>query len=149
MTIAHIGAILFQKPGGFSKYKSFLDLGLSIDVSYFDIKYHDTLEGWKGAGAWKTYNFPGEVKSRGLELISKWKKNDLLNFGFNYTYTSTYDGAEQDDPDKSNSYYNSQMVRVPRHLINVNTVFKFPNYKFFFVNISKAVVKNIINSVFF
>ena len=57
------------------------------------------------------------------------EKNDYLNFGLNYTYTSTYDGAEQDDPDKSNSYYNSQMVRVPRHLINLNTVFKLPNYE--------------------
>ena len=28
------------------------------------------------------------------------EKNDYLNFGLNYTYTSTYDGAEQDDPDK-------------------------------------------------
>ncbi len=109
--------------------KSFLDLGLSIDVSYFDIKYHDTLEGWKGAGAWKTYNFPGEVKSRGLELISKWKKNDLLNFGFNYTYTSTYDGAEQDDPDKNTSYTNAQLVRVPRHLFNLTTNLKIPNYE--------------------
>ena len=57
------------------------------------------------------------------------EKNDHLNFGLNYTYNSTYDGAEQDDPDKSSSYYNSQMVRVPRHLINLKTVLKFPNYK--------------------
>jgi len=54
--------------------KSFLDLGLDVDVSYFNIKYHDTLEGWKGTGSWATNNFPGEVRSRGLELVSKWKK---------------------------------------------------------------------------
>jgi len=109
--------------------KSFLDLGLSIDASYFNIKYHDTLEGWKGAGAWETYNFPGVVKSQGLELISKWKKSDILNFGLNYTLTSTYDGAEQDDPDKNESYHNAQMVRVPRHLINLVTNIKIPGYK--------------------
>ena len=109
--------------------KSFLDLGLSIDASYFNIKYHDTLEGWKGAGAWKTYNFPGVVKSQGLELMSKWKKSDTLNFGLNYTYTSTYDGAEQDDPDKNQSYHNAQMVRVPRNIVNLVTNLKIPGYK--------------------
>jgi len=109
--------------------KSFLNLGLSIDVSYFNVKYHDTLEGWKGAGAWATYNFPGVVKSQGLELMSKWKKSDTLNFGLNYTYTSTYDGAEQDDPDKNENYTNTQMVRVPRNIINLATNMKIPGYK--------------------
>ena len=109
--------------------KSFLGLGLSIDASYFNIKYHDTLEGWKGAGAWKTYNFPGVVKSQGLELVSKWKKSDTLNFGLNYTYTSTYDGAEQDDPDKNESYHDPRMVRVPRHIVNLVTNMKIPGYK--------------------
>jgi len=65
--------------------KSFLDLGLDVDVSYFNIRYDDTLEGWERNGAWKTYNFPGIVKSQGLELVSKWKKSDTLNFGLNYT----------------------------------------------------------------
>ena len=109
--------------------KSFLDLGLSIDASYFNVKYHDTLEGWKGAGAWETYNFPGVVKSQGLELMSKWKKSDTLNFGLNYTYISTYDGAEQDDPDKNENYTNTQMVRVPRNIVNLITNMKIPGYK--------------------
>ena len=72
---------------------------------------------------------PGTVKSKGLELTSKFKLNDHLNFGLNYTYTSTYDGAEQDDPDKNSSYYNAQMVRVPRNLINLSTNFKLPGYE--------------------
>jgi len=110
--------------------KSFLDLGLSIDASYFNVKYHDTLEGWKRDGAWKTWNFPGVVKSQGLELVSKWKKSDTLNFGLNYTYTSTYDGAEQDDPNKNESnYHNAQMVRVPRNIVNLATNMKIPGYK--------------------
>tara|TARA_Y100000590_G_scaffold466262_1_gene641026 strand:+ start:115 stop:2028 length:1914 start_codon:yes stop_codon:yes gene_type:complete len=118
-----------SKSFDFGIEKTFSNLGLSIDASYFDIKYHDTLEGWKGTGQWKTYNFPGKVKSRGLELISRWKKSDLLNFGLNYTYTSTYDGAEQDDPDKNESYTNAQMVRVPRNIVNLITNIKIPNYK--------------------
>ena len=50
--------------------------------------------------------------------------NPNLNFNLNYTYTSTYDGAEQDDPDKNSSYTNSQIVRVPRNLINLKTILK-------------------------
>ena len=39
------------------------------------------------------------------------------------------DGAEQDDPNKSASYTNAQMVRVPRNLINLISNIKFPGYK--------------------
>ena len=109
--------------------KSFLNSGLSFDATYFNIKYNDTLEGWKGSGDWTTHNFPGVVKSQGLELDGKWLKSDQLNFGLNYTYTSTYDGAEQDDPDKNANYFMTEMVRVPRHLINLKTNFKIPGYK--------------------
>jgi len=112
---------------GIEKY--FSDLGLSIDASYFNIKYNDTIEGWKGTGTWESYNFPGVVKSQGLELISKWKKSDKLNFDLNYTYTSTYDGAEQDDPDKNQSYHDGRLVRVPRNMINLITNMKIPGYK--------------------
>jgi len=108
--------------------KSFLDLGLSIDASYFNLKYHDTLEAWNTSG-WLAQNLPGTVKSQGLELISKWKKSEKLNFGLNYTYTSTYDGAEQDDPNKNTSYHDARLVRVPRHIINLATNIKIPGYK--------------------
>ena len=55
----------------------------------------------------------------------------MLNFQLNYTYTSSYDGAEQDDPNKSSSYTNAQLVRVPRNLLNLNTNFKIPGYENF------------------
>ena len=108
--------------------KSFLNLGLDIDASYFNIEYYDTLEGWRTSG-WDAQNLPGTVKSQGIEFMSNWKTTDTLNFGLNYTYTSTYDGAEQDDPNKNQSYHNAQMVRVPRHLINLITNIKIPGYK--------------------
>ena len=110
--------------------KSFSNLGLSFDATYFDIRYSDALEGWKGSkGDWSTNNQPGVVKSKGLELDAKWLKSDLLNFDLNYTYTSTYDGAEQDDPDKNASYFMTELVRVPKHLINLKTNMKIPGYK--------------------
>ena len=104
---------------------------LFIDLSYFNIKYEDALEGWSGnnaAGSGSTtQNSPSTTKSQGLEFISNYKINDLLNFSLNYTYTQTYDGAEQDNP--NNSHVNSQMVRVPRNLINLISNIKFPGYK--------------------
>ena len=104
---------------------------LFIDLSYFNIKYQDALEGWSGnnaAGSGSTtQNSPSTTKSQGLEFISNYKINDLLNFSLNYTYTQTYDGAEQDNPNNSN--VNSQMVRVPRNLINLISNIKFPGYK--------------------
>ena len=107
------------------------ELNLNIEATYFNLKYNDVLEGWKtgnsSGSAYTTQNMPGTVKSQGLEIISKWRPSDLINFAINYTYTSTYDGAEQDDPDKSSSYTNSQMVRVPRHFINIKTNFSLPN----------------------
>ena len=60
-------------------------------------------------------------------MTSKFKFNDILNFGLNYTYTQTYDGAEQDNP--ANTYTNSQLVRVPRNIINLITNLKIPGYK--------------------
>ena len=93
------------------------------------MEYYDTLEGWKGTESWKTRNFPGTVKSRGLELISNWKKNENLNFNLNYTVTSTYDGAEQDDPDKNENYHKDDMVRIPKQLINLTTNMKIPGYE--------------------
>ncbi len=116
---------------GFEKF--FSNINLNLEATYFNLKYDDVLEGWKtgvSSGlAYTTQNMPGTVKSQGLELISKWVVNDFLNLGLNYTYTSTYDGAEQDDPNKNSSYTNAQMVRVPRNIINIKTNFKLPNYE--------------------
>ncbi len=111
---------------GFEKFLE--NINLNLEATYFNIKYDDVLEGWKtgnsSGSAYTTQNMPGEVKSQGLELNSKWLPVDSLNFELNYTYTSTYDGAEQDDPDKSSSYTNEQLVRIPRNLINFKTNFK-------------------------
>ena len=112
----------------FGVEKSFLDLGLNIDASYFNLKYYDTLEAWNSS-SWLARNLPGTVKSQGLELIAKWKKNQKLDFDLNYTYTSSYDGAEQDDPNKNEAYFDARLVRVPRHIVNLSTNFKIPGYE--------------------
>ena len=58
--------------------------------------------------------------------MSKYKLNDMFNFGLNYTYTSSYDGADEDNPSGPDS--GSQMVRVPRNLVNLITNVKVPAY---------------------
>ena len=113
--------------------KSFFDLGLNVDLSYFNIKYFDAIEGWAGNTenyVWgNTRNNASSTKAQGIELLTNWKTNEQLNFDLNYTYTSTYDGAEHDNPDLLSSYTNSQMVRVPRHFLNLSTNYTFPNKK--------------------
>jgi vitamin B12 transporter len=104
---------------------------LFIDLTYFNIKYNDVLEGWKGnlsgGNTSTTVNSPGEVVTKGLEFMANYKLNDTLNFGFNFTHTNSYDGAEQDNP--NTSQIGSQLVRVPRNLANLTTNIKVPGYK--------------------
>ena len=80
-----------------------------------------------GSGS-TTQNSPGTSTTQGLEFMSKYKLNEMLNFGFNYTYTQTYDGAEYDNPLNSNKA-GSQMARVPRNIMNLITNVKIPGYK--------------------
>ena len=122
-----------SKSFDFGIEKSFPKLGLNLEATYFNIKYDDVLEGWKdgtsSGSSYTTQNMPGTVRSKGMELTSKWKANHLLNFGLNYTYTSTYDGAEADDPNRNQNYTNNQIVRVPRNVINLETNLKIPRYE--------------------
>ena len=108
-----------------------INSNLNIDLSYFNIKYKDALEGWAGntaAGSGSTtQNSQSTTKSQGIEFMSNFKLNEIMNFGLNYTYTQTYDGAEYDNP--SNTFTGSQMVRVPRNLVNLITNLNFPGYK--------------------
>ena len=102
--------------------KNFVDKGLDIDLTFFNHKYEDTIEGWKSS-SWTPKNRPGVVRTRGLELLSNFKPKKNLNFDLGYTYNSTYDGADFDDPDfgpgSAGDFLNSQMVRVPRHFVGI------------------------------
>ena len=104
--------------------KSFPEKNLSFDITFFKHSYQDTIEGWQDA-SWTPVNMPGTVTSKGVEVASKYKLNDIFSFALNYTYNSTYDGADFDDPNMGpNSqglFTNSQLVRIPRNLINLNT----------------------------
>jgi len=112
--------------------KSLPSIGLNVDLTFFNTRYFDALEGWAGNTGGSgigstTTNSESVTFAKGLEFISKWKAKDFLNFDFNYTYTSSYDGAEHANPDLLSSYTNSQMVRVPRHFFNLATNYVFPD----------------------
>lgn len=117
--------------------KNFVNSGLKFDLSYFDHRYFDTIDAWKdGADDTNenTHNQNAVVKSQGIELLSKWKKNDFLNFDFNYTYTSTYDGADWNDQVDDGvcacgTALDKAMVRVPRNALNLITNFRIPSLK--------------------
>jgi len=104
--------------------KSFPEQRLNFDITYFNHKYVDMIEGQKRTGH-KLQNVSGTVRSEGVELVSKFKPNNVINFNLNYTYNSTYDGADFDDPDmgplSNGTFTNSQLVRIPRHLINLSS----------------------------
>ena len=114
----------------FGVQKDFIDKGLDIDLTFFNHKYEDTIEAWKSA-SWTPTNLPGVVRTRGIELLSKFKPKKNLNFNLGYTYNSTYDGADFDDPDlgpgSAGDFLNSQMVRVPRHLVNIGANYNITN----------------------
>jgi outer membrane receptor protein involved in Fe transport len=49
---------------------------------------------------------------------------------FNYTYSSTYDGADHDNVNKTeSSFTETEMAAVPRHTFNLKTAFKLPGYE--------------------
>jgi len=110
----------------FGLEKSFPEKGLNFEISYFNHKYEDMIEGQDRTG-YVSQNVSGAVRSQGVELTSKFKPNNILNFNLNYTYSSTYDGADFDDPAKPSYFINSQMVRVPRHFLNLGTKYTFPD----------------------
>ena len=114
----------------FGVQKNFINEGLNVDLTFFNHKYENNIDGWADA-QWTPMNNPGVVRSRGIELLSKFKPKKNLNFDLAYTYNSTYDGADFDDPKlgggSQGNFTNSQLVRIPRHLINVGANYNIAN----------------------
>jgi len=116
--------------------KNFLNQGIKIDLTYFNHIYRDTIDGFKdGSGDIHSYthNQEADVTSEGLELISSWKKSDSLNFDLNYTFSHTYDGGDWGDTldgyNGGGKFLSRRMVRVPKHIINLETNYVFPKNK--------------------
>jgi vitamin B12 transporter len=121
--------------------RSFLENKLNLDLTYFNHEYTDNLAGWKDSASDVNsyyHNQPGLVKSEGFELGGKWLAKDNLNFNLAYTLSRTYDGEDADDANNADgntggtgggAFTDTRMVRVPRHMLGLNTYYKFPNKK--------------------
>jgi vitamin B12 transporter len=118
---------------------SFLDNKLNLDLTYFHHEYTDNLAGWKDSANDVNsfyHNQPGLIKSEGFELDGKWFVKDNLNFNLAYTLSRTFDGEDADDANNSDgntggtgggAFTDTRMVRVPRHMLGLNTYYKIPN----------------------
>ena len=121
--------------------RSFLENKLNLDLTYFNHKYTDNLAGWKDSGSDVNsfyHNQPGLIKSEGFELGGKWFPKDNLNFDLAYTLSRTYDGEDADDALNNDgntggtgggAFVDTRMVRVPRHMLGLNTNYEIPNKK--------------------
>ncbi len=119
--------------------RSFLENKLKLDLTYFNHEYSDNLAGWKDStsdGNSFYHNQPGLIKSEGFELSSKWLARNNLNFDLSYSLSRTYDGEDADDANNSDgnsggtgggAFTDTRMVRVPRHMMGLNTYYKIPN----------------------
>ena len=124
--------------------RSFLEDKLNLDLTYFNHEYTDNLSGWKDSASDVNtfyHNQPGLIKSEGFELGGKWLAKDNLNFNLAYTLSSTYDGEDADDALNSDgnsggtgggAFIDKRMVRVPTHMLGLNTYYKIPNRKISF-----------------
>jgi len=121
--------------------RSFLENKLSLDFTYFNHQYTDNLAGWKDSVSDVNsyyHNQPGLIKSEGFELGGNWLAQDNLNFNLSYTLSRTYDGEDADDANNADgktggtgggAFTDTRMVRVPRHMLGLNTYYKVPSKK--------------------
>ena len=102
----------------------FIHQNLDFSVTIYNLEYTDPLEGWM-SNSWKIKNSKAKIKSKGIELYSKWRPIKNLNLKLNYNFSDTYDGADCDDPDVgSGKCIDESMVRVPRHSSSLELIMK-------------------------
>ncbi len=100
----------------------------SSTLTHSDWMTHRESDGGTAMPAdWKTYRADVRAMSNtkeaeidalvDLDAVKAYQAHPIVEV----RYTSTYDGAEQDNPNKNESYYNAQMVRVPRNIVNLVT----------------------------
>lgn len=119
--------------------RSFFLNKLNLDLTYFHHEYSDPLEGWKDTASDTNtfyHNQNGYIKSEGLELGGGWLASDNINFNLSYTLSRTFDGADADDASNADgntggtgggAFTDTRLVRVPRHMLGLNTYYKIPN----------------------
>ena len=110
----------------------FENYNLDLDLTFFNLEYDNNISNWaentdggNTPGGYVIDNSSGKIKSKGFEILSKWKPQKNLNFNLGYTLTDAYDGEDCDDP--ATVCLDDMPVRVPRHSINASIDKKFKN----------------------
>ena len=109
-------------------YETYLDkLNLGLNISLFKLKQTDPIVG-QARTSWKQMNASGTNESEGIEFSTNWKPEDVINIGFNYTFTDSFDSASCENPDRTKTLecfhegtqVDQAKVRVPKHAFNAS-----------------------------
>jgi len=106
--------------------KNFPEFGLDLNTTVFFTKYKNNISNWqtntdggRNTDGFVIQNSSGEIRSKGLEISSRYKLLRDINLKLNYAYIDAYDGEDFDDPNYSGGRIDTKPVRVPENLLNI------------------------------
>ena len=106
--------------------KNFPELGLDLNTTVFFTKYKDNISNWqtntdggRNTDGFVIQNSSGEIRSKGIEISSRYKLFKDTNLRINYAYINAYDGEDFDDPNYSGGRIDTRPVRVPDNSLNI------------------------------
>ena len=114
--------------------KNFPELGLDLNTTVFFTKYKDNISNWqnntdggRNTDGFVIQNSSGEIRSKGIEISSRYKLFKDTNLRINYAYINAYDGEDFDDPNYSGGRIDTRPVRVPENSLNFKLDKKIAN----------------------
>jgi vitamin B12 transporter len=106
--------------------KNFPEFGLDLNTTVFFTRYKDNISNWqtntdggRNTDGFVIQNSSGEIRSKGLEISSRYKLLRDINLKLNYAYIDAYDGEDFDDPNYSGGRIDTRPVRVPINSLNI------------------------------
>ena len=106
--------------------KNFPEYGLDLNTTVFFNRYKDNISNWqtntdggRNTDGFVIQNSSGEIRSKGLEISSRYKLLRDINLKLNYAYIDAYDGEDFDDPNYSGGRIDTRPVRVPKNSLNI------------------------------
>ena len=114
--------------------KNFPELGLDLNATVFFTRYKDNISNWqtntdggRNTDGFVIQNSSGEIRSKGLEIASRYKLTKDVNLRLNYAHIDAYDGEDFDDPNYSGGRIDTRPVRVPENSLNFKLDTKIAN----------------------
>ena len=114
--------------------KNLPELGLDLNTTVFFTRYKNNISNWqtntdggRNTDGFVIQNSSGEIRSKGLEISSRYKLFKDTNLRINYAYINAYDGEDFDDPNYSGGRIDKRPVRVPENSLNFKLDTKIAN----------------------